>query len=124
MDAPDLVLWGLQVLLAGVFLAVGILKLFRYEAARAQMPWVKDLPRSVVMVIGLAEIMGAAGLVLPMLTGIVPALTVLAAAGLVLMMTFASAFHMTRQEWRAMVGPGILLALAATIAWMRAPLLP
>ncbi|HWS71505.1 MAG TPA: DoxX family protein, partial [Thermoanaerobaculia bacterium] len=48
--------------------------------------------------IGLAEILGAAGLVLPMLTGVLPWLTPLAAAGLAVIVLMASGFHLRADE--------------------------
>ena len=60
--------------------------------------WVHALPASVVKLIGVAEILGAIGLIVPLLTGIQPWLTWLAAAALALVMLLAAAFHLSRQE--------------------------
>jgi uncharacterized membrane protein len=53
----------------------GVIKVFRYEKSRDLLPWVKDVPRVLVQVIGIVEILGALGLNLPAATGIYPWLT-------------------------------------------------
>jgi hypothetical protein len=83
----NLVLWSVQVLLALFFLAAGAAKLFGRGIER----WAgfSDLSRPQVVLIGLAELLGAAGLVLPMATGVLPWLTPLAALGLAAMVLMA-----------------------------------
>ncbi len=81
-DLVHVGLWIVQALLAVVFLLAGAMHAFRYEAAKKDLPWVKDLPRGVVTLDGVVEILGALGVILPRLTGILPVLTPLAAAGL------------------------------------------
>jgi hypothetical protein len=60
--------------------------------------------------------LGAVGLILPAVTGVLPWLTPLAAVGLALVMTFAVVFHLTRSEPRNAVGNGLLLAVAVFVA--------
>ncbi len=48
-DLLDVALWIVQALLAVVFLLAGAMHAFRYEAAKKNLPWVKDLPRGVVI---------------------------------------------------------------------------
>jgi uncharacterized membrane protein YphA (DoxX/SURF4 family) len=61
-------LWLVAGLLSAMYLYAGILKAFHYERAEAQLEWPADLPRPVVTFIGLSELLGAIGLVLPGLT--------------------------------------------------------
>ena len=61
--------------------------------------------------------MGAIGIVLPALTGILPWLTPLAALGLVLTMIGAVLTHLTRPEYGAIAVPAVLLILAAFVAY-------
>ena len=80
------VLWTLQGVLAVLFLLAGGAKLLTpAEQLAAQSP----LPVGFLQFIGVCEVMGALGLVLPSLTGIRPQLTSLAAAGLVVIMVGA-----------------------------------
>ena len=109
-------LWLAQILLALAFLAAGVMHAFRYEQARGQMPWVSAIPRGQVRIIGFFEILGAIGLILPAVTGVLPWLTPLAAVGLALMMTFAIVFHVTRGEGRNAAGNALLLAVAVFVA--------
>ena len=68
-----------------------------------------------VRFIGIVEMLGALGLILPKLTNIVPQLTIAAAIGLVLVMASAAVFHATRKEYSNMGGNIVLLLLAAFI---------
>jgi len=65
---------------------------------KGRMDWVKDLSIGNIRLIGLLEVLAAVGLILPQWTGILPWLTPLAAAGLVLIMMGAMLVHMRRGE--------------------------
>jgi hypothetical protein len=92
-------LWSLQGLLAVFFLLAGYghTTLPLAELAKSA-PWASDVPPVLMRFIGVAEMAGALGLVLPMATGIASRLTWIAAAGLSLVMLLAVAFHMWRGE--------------------------
>ena len=62
------------------------------------MPWVRGLPREVVFLDGIVEILGGVGVILPRLTNILPRLTPVAAAGLATVMAIAIVLHATRTE--------------------------
>src|ERR671911_2298288 len=82
-------LWIAQGLLALVFLFAGGIKLILpLEVMTEQMPL--PLPGEFLRFIGVAEVLGAIGLVLPGLLGIRPGLTPLAACGLVIIMIGAT----------------------------------
>ena len=86
-------LWIAQVLLGLVFIASGSFKVFFYEKSRERLNIAQAAPRSVVMTIGMLEILGALGVILPAATGILPWLTPVAAIGLALTMIGAMAFN-------------------------------
>lgn len=111
-------LWIVQILLAFVFLAHGLLFLFPPEAVRRIKKQV-TLPVGLMGFLYTAEILAAFGLVLPGLTGILTPLTPLAAAGLVPIMGGAMVFHLSRGEIPPSVVTGVLLALAVFVACMR-----
>src|SRR5260221_4846456 len=96
----NLVLWILQGLLALAFGVFGFTHAFRIEQARMRprMAWMNAVPRGMWTFIGLAEILGAFGLILPAVTGIWPWLTPLAALGLSVIMLLAAGFYSTRRE--------------------------
>ena len=118
------VLWLAQILLALTFLAAGVLHAFRYEQARRQLPWVSAVPRDQVRLIGLLELLGALGVILPAVTGVLPWLTPLAAAGLGLIMLSAIVFHLSRREPGNALGLGLLLAVAVFVAVGRYVIVP
>lgn len=121
-------LWIVQVLLALAFVAAGFMKLtMPIEQLAQNMVWVNDVPAWLVRFIGLAELAGGLGLVLPTLTRIQPQLTPLAGTGLALVMILASGFHLTRSEFGLIIPNIVLLALAAFVAygrWKIAPISP
>lgn len=115
--------WVFSVVLALVFLIVGLVRVFKYELAQDRFPWVNDVPRALVTVIGVAEILGALGLVLPVATDIYPGLTPVAAAGLAILMLMAGTFHGQRREYQEASVNALLLIMTALIAYARWPLL-
>jgi uncharacterized membrane protein YphA (DoxX/SURF4 family) len=78
----NIALWISQVLLALGFLFAGWMHAIRFQEAKKQMAWVRDVPEPLARLIGAAEILGAIGLILPALTRILPWLTPLAASRL------------------------------------------
>lgn len=120
----SIALWVAAILLALVFLATGIMKTFRYEQEGQKLESIKGLPRGMVTFIGVCEILGAVGLILPAATGILPWLTPLAAAGLCLVMVLATCFHLARHESSGIGLTLVLLLLAAFVAYGRVMLLP
>ena len=74
--------------------------------------------------IGIAELLGAVGLVLPMLTGIAPVLTVVAAIGLVLVQILAAGYHLSRGEGSRVPMNAVLLVLAVVIVYGRLAVVP
>ncbi len=114
-------LWIVQALLAFAFLAAGGAKLaLPIEDLLANgMTFVQHLPEVMVRLIGVLEIAGAAGLILPSALKIQPRLTPLAAGGLVLTMGGAAVTHVLLGEWSALGAPVILGGLAAFVAWGR-----
>src|SRR5437879_11769085 len=114
MNNLNLVLWIVQGLLALFFLAAGAPKLIGRGLER----WTgfSDLPRPMVVFIGFTEVLGAAGLVLPMATGVVPWLTPLAAVGLGIIVLMATGFHLRADERVNALETGRWASLAAVLA--------
>jgi putative oxidoreductase len=110
--------WIVQVLLALVFIATGSMKLFAFDQLAASAPALAD-QRALVTFIGVAELAGAVGLILPALTGIFPVLTTWAAVGLATIMVLATGFHLSRGEVSHAVVTVILLTMAAFVIFAR-----
>jgi uncharacterized membrane protein len=112
-------LWIVHGLLAFAFIAVGAMKVFAYEKYKAQSE--KNGPtgitRGLATSIGVAEIAGGLGIVLPMATNITPSLSLWAAVGLSTIMLLAIGFHLRRLESPA--APGILFLLVALVLFGR-----
>lgn len=109
-------LWIVQGLLALAFLLAGFMKGFTpLEGLKKNMSWVSVTPAALVRFIGIAELLGALGLILPILTGIQPWLTIAAAIGLVVVMLCAAVFHAARKEYSQITPSLILLLLSAFI---------
>jgi len=121
MDGLD---WVFSAVLALFFLIVGVFQPFFHEQARDRFPWVKDVPPALVRVIGVAEILGALGLILPAGTGIYAWPMPVAAVGLGLLMLMAVQFHPRRHESAQATLSLFLLLLMLFVAYGRWPLLP
>jgi hypothetical protein len=89
-----------------------------FMAAVPNMEWTAAVPPVLLRFIGIAEVFGALGVVLPAATRIKPWLTPLAAAGLALIMVLAGGFHVLRHEPGLMFN-AIYFSMAAFVAWGR-----
>jgi hypothetical protein len=111
--------WVVAGLLALFYLYAGGKKVAQSKETLApMMAWVDTIPMPVVRVIGIVEILGAAGLVLPPLTGIAPALAIVAAAGFLLLQVLATGLHLVRGEAKVIGLNVALIALAAVATWL------
>ena len=99
----NIALWIVQGLLAAMYLMAGLMKTFRTAKAREQMPWAKNRSDNFVRFVGTSELLGALGMLLPMLTGILPWLTPLAAASLSLIQLLAiTTEHLPKREFQVL----------------------
>jgi len=113
-------LWVAQVLLAVAFFAAGMMKSTTPVAElQAKMAWIKDGMEPLVRFIGITEVLGALGLILPSATRIKPILTPLAAVGLAITMVLAMITHLRLGEYPGIVVNVVLGGLAAFVAWGR-----
>jgi hypothetical protein len=118
----NVLLWIIQGLLALLFLFAGGMKLVLPVEA---MSGPVSLPGPFLRFIGVAEVLGAIGLILPWLLQIRPALTPLAAAGLVIIMTGATwltALGGTVAPTLVPLFVGLLLACIAYGRWQSKPI--
>jgi hypothetical protein len=115
----NVALWIAQGLLALVYLAAGGLKVVRPRGqlvASGNFDWMKDSSDAGVKAVGLVEILGALGVILPWLTGIAPILTPIAAIGLLVVQIGALRVHLLRNERRPLPANVLLLLLAVFVA--------
>lgn len=113
-------LWVVQVAIGLAFVMAGSMKTSTaYAELAAKMAWVSAVPEGLVRIIGVSELLGGLGLILPAATRIKPWLTPLAAAALVLVMALALGFHLSRNETSVIPVNVVLGGLAAFVAWGR-----
>jgi uncharacterized membrane protein len=113
-------LWIVQIGLGAAFVLAGILKSTQpTEKLRPNLPWVDDFSLGTVRLIGIAELLGGLGLILPAAFGIAPILTPIAATGLAVIMVLAAITHTRRKEPSGVVINAVLFVLLALVAWGR-----
>jgi uncharacterized membrane protein YphA (DoxX/SURF4 family) len=111
--------WIVAALLAVFYLYAGGKKIAQsQDRLRPMMGWVDTVPMPLVRLIGVLEVLGAAGLILPPLTGIASWLAIAAATGLVLIQIGGITVHLRRGEVREIGLNLTLLAAAAVTAWL------
>ena len=118
----NIALWIAAGLLAVAMLGAGLMKLVRRpdQLKAAGMGWVDHFPPAAPKVIGLLEVLGAIGLIVPALTGIAPVLVPLAASGIALLMIGALITHLRLRDPFKDAVPSLVLALLALfVAWGR-----
>jgi hypothetical protein len=116
----NVTLWVIQGLLAALFLFAGSMKLILPIEAMAGPV---ELPGWFLRFIGVAEVAGALGLILPWLTRIQPRLTPMAAGGLVIIMAGATVITAIGGPSAGVAVPFVVGLLAATVAYGRRPAL-
>ena len=120
--ALNIALWIVQILLSATLIWAASMKLFQPVGKVAAMwPWAGQVSNSLLKFTGIIDLLGALGLVLPMLLKIKPWLTFFAALGIIILMVVASIFHISRGEG-GQIAPNVIFALmAGFIAWGRRP---
>lgn len=113
----DSALWIASGLLALVVVAAGGVKLaVPRERLLDKMPWATTWSDGRFKLLGLAELLGGVGLIVPYATGILPVLTPIAAACLVVLMVGAVKTHIDLKEAAKAGGPALFAALGVFIA--------
>jgi uncharacterized membrane protein len=111
----QIALWIVSGLLAVAMLSAGVVKLATPRLKLMEkMKWAKTWSDGNVKLLGVAEVLGGIGLIVPQVTGILPFLTPIAAACLVVLMFGAVKTHVDLKE--PVVAPGILALLGAFVA--------
>ena len=110
----NIALWIVAGFLALAFLASGLLKLIRpkEKLAASGLAWAEDFTAGPVKLIGLAEVLGALGLILPAVFGVATILVPIAATALAVLMAGAVVVHLRRGEVLGIL-PSLILGLLA-----------
>ena len=124
MSRHHTILWVLQWLWGIYFVAVGITHFVVPEGLPDFIGWMYDLDDTMHAIVGVAEILGGLGLILPGLLKVQPQITVYAAIGLIVVMVAAAIWHVGREEW-SNIGTNVLnILVLGYIAFGRARLAP
>lgn len=115
----EIAYWVVAVLLGVFYLYAGGKKVVQSQEQLApMMAWVDTVPMWLVRCIGVVELLGVVGLVLPPLTGVAPVLALVAAIGFAVLQVLATGLHLSRGEVKEIGLNIVLIALAAVAAWL------
>ena len=115
----EIAYWIVAGLLGAFYLYSGGTKVVQSKEQLApMMGWVDTIPMPLVRTVGVLEIVGALGLLLPPLTGIAPWLAIVAALGLLVLQVLATALHLSRGEVKETSLNVTLIVLAGLAAWL------
>ena len=116
----NIALWIAQGLLTAMYLMAGIMKTFQTDKVRTTMTWTQGRSDGFIRFVGIAELLGALGLILPLLTGILPWLTPIAAAGLAIIQLLAIfTEHLPKKEYNIIPMNVVLLGLSIFVGFGR-----
>ena len=116
----DIALWIAQIILAVGLIGAGFNHAMRRDKATGAMAWMLDIPKPALTTIGVLEILAGIGVIVPWATGILPWLTPVAAALVVVLMLLAAVFHLRRPGETQNVAFNVVIAvIAAFVAWGR-----
>ena len=126
--AINITLWVAQFVLAAMFIVSGVMKVGTpIDQLAKMMPWTGQYSVGFVRFIGLVDLAGGIGILLPALTRILPGLTILAALGCSVLQVFAIVFHTSRGEGMVVPMNLVLLGLSLYVLWGRSrktPIVP
>jgi len=114
-------IWVAQIALAALYLMGAWFHFLPpEEAAKMGAVWMQEVPIMLPRFIGVMEVIGVIGIILPAATRIMRHLTVWAAAGLLAIQALAIPFHAIRGEFEPLPFNLIYVALAVFVLWGRA----
>ncbi|MEJ0024909.1 MAG: DoxX family protein [Rhizomicrobium sp.] len=121
----NIALWIAQAAIFVLFGMSALMKLtFPIPQLAGIMPWTGQLPTTFVRFIGVVDLAGSLGIILPSLTRIFPRVTVLAALGCTVLQILAICFHSWRGEFSSLPLNFVLLPLSVFVLWGRSSKAP
>lgn len=116
----NIALWIVAGVFAFGYIVGGIVKqTMPHEKYAAKTGWAEDFTPGTVRFMGVVEVLGGVGLVLPGLVGVAPILVPVAASCMALYMAGAVTERVRRGEYKELVGDLVFLAAMVFIAWGR-----
>lgn len=109
-------LWIVAGLLAALFLLAGFMKITQpKEQLVKTMKWAVTWSKPQLAALGMVEVLGAIGLILPRALNIAPVLTPVAAVGCAIVMAGATVVHTRMKDYKGLGMPVVLLILAIIV---------
>jgi hypothetical protein len=112
----NIALWVTQILLAFIYSSAAFRKLFQREKVRANQEWARQSSDGYIRFVAISQLLGVAGLLFPIPTGILPWLTPLAAIGFCIIQILAAERHIRLKEYKILPMNLFLFALSVFIA--------
>jgi hypothetical protein len=112
----NIVLWATQILLAWIYGSAASRKLFQLEKVCAEQAWARQSSDSYIRFVAVSQLLGVAGMLFPIPTGILPWLTPLAAIGFCIIQILAAERHIRLKEYSILLVNLFLFALSLFIA--------
>lgn len=115
------ILWILQSLIAVIFLYSGVKKstYSEHKLVSIGMTGVEGLPIAVIRFIGISEILGTIGIIIPLLINIIPVLTPISAICFAVIMIPAGIIHYKRHEAKNVLTNCIVFLICSLIFYGR-----
>jgi len=112
----DIALWVTQILLALIYGSAAFRKLFQLEKVRTDQEWARQSSDGYIRFVAASQLLGVAGMLFPIPTGIFPWLTPLAAIGFCIIQILAAERHIRLKEYKILPMNLVLFALSLFIA--------
>lgn len=112
----NIALWVTQILLAFIYSSAAFRKLFQREKVRANQEWARQSSDGYIRFVAISQLLGVAGLLFPIPTGILPWLTPLAAIGFCIIQILAAERHIRLKEYKILPMNLFLFTLSVFIA--------
>ena len=114
-------IWILQIILALLFLYSGAMKSTqdREKLMSLNQTGVANLSYASIRFIGISEVLGAIGIILPLYLQVIPVLTPIAAVCFAVVMVFAIRIHYKRGEYKQITFNIIIFLMAIWVAFYR-----
>ena len=108
----NIVLWVAQILLVLIYGSAAFRKLFRLEKVRADQEWARRSSDGYIRFVAASQLLGVAGMLFPIPTGIFPWLTLLAAIGFCIIQILGAGWHIRLKEYKILPVNIFLFALS------------
>ena len=112
----NIALWVIQIVLAWIYGSAAFRKLFQREKLRANQEGARQSSDGYIRLIAISQLLGVAGMLFPILTGVLPWLTPLAAIGFCIIQILAAKWHTRLQEYKILPVNLFLFTLSLFIA--------